>query len=255
MELNVVNARMGQGKTSAAINYINNSSGDEHFIFCTPYLSEVERIKSSCVNKEFVEPQEDPTKKEGLKKLIAENRYIVITHALFMLFDQDIRQLLLQRGYILILDETITPIESLHISQGDALSIREFLATEADEFGCVKWTQDSYTAGSLKYIRDMCFSKTLYDTGSQYVKLFPIENFRAFCQVFILTYMYESSIISLYFNLFHIEPTYWWIDGTDYTNYTFVQEKINYYCADYSQLIHICDNEKNERNWRSCHST
>lgn len=244
MELNVVNARMGQGKTSAAINYINNSSGDEHFIFCTPYLSEVERIKSSCVNKEFVEPQEDPTKKEGLKKLIAENRNIVITHALFMLFDQDIRQLLLQRGYILILDETITPIESLHISQGDALSIREFLATEADEFGCVKWTQDSYTAGSLKYIRDMCFSKTLYDTGSQYVKLFPIENFRAFCQVFILTYMYESSIISLYFNLFHIEPTYWWIDGTDYTNYTFVQEKINYYCADYSQLIHICDNEK-----------
>lgn len=33
MELNVVNALMGQGKTSAAINYINNAAEDEHFIF------------------------------------------------------------------------------------------------------------------------------------------------------------------------------------------------------------------------------
>ena len=36
VELNVVNALMGQGKTSAAINYINNAPIDEHFIFCTP---------------------------------------------------------------------------------------------------------------------------------------------------------------------------------------------------------------------------
>lgn len=45
--IKVVDSIMGSGKTSAAINLMNNASKDENFIFITPYLNEVERIKKA----------------------------------------------------------------------------------------------------------------------------------------------------------------------------------------------------------------
>jgi len=41
--IKIVDAIMGAGKTSAAINLINNNP-DKLFLFVTPYLSEVDRI-------------------------------------------------------------------------------------------------------------------------------------------------------------------------------------------------------------------
>ena len=40
--IHVVDAPTGQGKTNAAINYIN--SHDERYLFVTPYKTELERI-------------------------------------------------------------------------------------------------------------------------------------------------------------------------------------------------------------------
>ena len=42
---------MGKGKTSAAINFINQADEDEKFLFITPYLTEVKRIKEKCPDK------------------------------------------------------------------------------------------------------------------------------------------------------------------------------------------------------------
>ena len=53
MKINIIDAICGAGKTSAAINYINNSTEDQHFLYITPYLTEVERIISACPNKKF----------------------------------------------------------------------------------------------------------------------------------------------------------------------------------------------------------
>ena len=55
-DVRIVDELMGRGKTSSAINYINRSSEDDKFLFITPYLKEVERIKSSCPSKRFKEP-------------------------------------------------------------------------------------------------------------------------------------------------------------------------------------------------------
>ena len=48
MQVNIVDAIMGTGKTSAAINYINSSDDDIRFLYITPYLSEVDRVINSC---------------------------------------------------------------------------------------------------------------------------------------------------------------------------------------------------------------
>lgn len=48
VEINIVDAVCGSGKTSAAINMINASAPEEKFLYITPYLDEVERIIKAC---------------------------------------------------------------------------------------------------------------------------------------------------------------------------------------------------------------
>ena len=56
MEINVVDAIMGAGKSTAAINYINASDDSKRFIYITPYRDEVDRIVEACKDKKFKQP-------------------------------------------------------------------------------------------------------------------------------------------------------------------------------------------------------
>ena len=67
MKINIIDAICGAGKTSAAINFINASPDDQHFLYITPYLTEVERIIESCPNKKFKQPEVYGTKLKGIK--------------------------------------------------------------------------------------------------------------------------------------------------------------------------------------------
>lgn len=86
-DVKIVDMMMGLGKTSSAINFINESSEEDKFLFITPYLTEVERIKASCANKNFKEPQRYGTKLNGIKYLISRGENVISTHALFQNFD------------------------------------------------------------------------------------------------------------------------------------------------------------------------
>ena len=90
-DVRIVDELMGRGKTSSAINYINSSGVDDKFLFITPYLKEVERIKTSCPSKRFKEPCFVKGRKlEGIKDLINRGENIVSTHALFQKFDLEV---------------------------------------------------------------------------------------------------------------------------------------------------------------------
>ena len=47
-QIRVVDARMGRGKTSAAAGYMSHFKGKKHFLYITPYLTEVDRICEAC---------------------------------------------------------------------------------------------------------------------------------------------------------------------------------------------------------------
>ncbi len=68
----IVDMIMGAGKTTSAINYINQADFDEKFLFITPYLNEVDRIRKSCPFKNFKEPKEMGTKLNGIKYLVSQ---------------------------------------------------------------------------------------------------------------------------------------------------------------------------------------
>ena len=104
--IKVVDMIMGSGKTSAAINYINESDQeDEKILYITPFLSEIKRIKECCSNKKFEEPEVYGTKIEGIKYLIQKGKNIVSTHALFRRFDKEIIDMCRCQNYTLIMDE------------------------------------------------------------------------------------------------------------------------------------------------------
>ena len=74
--ITVIDAVCGAGKTSYAIQYMNKYGigfGDniKSFIYVTPYLTEIERIKKSCPNLKFLDPiNKGEGKLDSLKKLI-----------------------------------------------------------------------------------------------------------------------------------------------------------------------------------------
>ena len=54
MKLNVIDSQMGTGKTSYAIQEMG--SNNKNYIYITPFLTEVKRVKEDIKNKKFYEP-------------------------------------------------------------------------------------------------------------------------------------------------------------------------------------------------------
>lgn len=107
-----IDAPTGAGKTTAIIKMINaaqtTADNFDRFLVLTPLLSEVERI---CKATTCVPPLENKRKRtsklHALKQLIISGENICCTHALSVLFDNEVKDLL-QNGdysYTLIVDE------------------------------------------------------------------------------------------------------------------------------------------------------
>lgn len=106
MKFKVCDALCGAGKTVSCINMMNRNL-DVKYIFITPYLDEVERIKRDCAVRDFVAPERTYpyNKSDDIQRLIKEGRNIASTHSLFSNFTDETKELIRSQGYVLILDE------------------------------------------------------------------------------------------------------------------------------------------------------
>lgn len=239
MKINVVDAIMGSGKTSAGINFINDSNDDVKFLYITPYLTEVKRIIESCPNRKFRQPMSYGTKLKGIKYLFDNGFNIVSTHALFKEFDEEIIDIAYANNYMLIMDEVADVIESYKISKPDLSTILEKYAS-INEMGLLKWHDQDYYGEFLK-IKKLCDLDCLaVYGGAAMMWLFPISTFRAFRNIYILTYMFQAQTQKYYYDFFGIDYNYLYVKN-DNGKYLFTDEKVQYNKLDYSKLIHICD--------------
>ena len=131
----IVDMIMGSGKTTSAINYINQADSNEKFLFITPYLDEVDRIKKSCPFKNFKEPKEMGTKLNGIKYLIGQGDNIVSTHALFQRFDNEVIDMCRTQNYTLIMDEVTDVVERYDISKEDFKILQDNFVDIDEETG------------------------------------------------------------------------------------------------------------------------
>lgn len=246
VKVNVIDAIMGAGKTSAGINFINNSSDDIKFLYITPYLTEVKRIINCCPSKKFKQPESYGSKLVGIKSLFEKGFNIVSTHALFRLFDEEIMDLAYANNYILIMDEVADVIEPLDISKDDLETIIEKYA-KVGEGNLLEWYAENYKGEFEKYKR-LCDLKCLAMYGNTAMLwLFPISTFKAFREIYILTYMFHAQTQKYYYDYYGVEYDYLYVKGNHISNYEFTEEVVDYAIPDYSKLLHILDNEKLNR--------
>jgi hypothetical protein len=113
------------------------------------------------------------------------------------------------------------------------------------ENGILKWCDDNYAADKFMDEKRLCNLNCLaYYSNTLMMWLFPISTFKAFRNIYILTYMFNAQTQKYYYDYFGIEYNYLYVSGDSPENYTFTSEKINYKKIDYSKLIHIVDNDK-----------
>lgn len=245
----VVDSVMGSGKTTAAINYINEMPDSYNFMFVTPYLSEVERIKAGC-HKEVYEPHyEDNRKLYGLRSLIKENKNIVTTHALFKLLETEDIFLLKERNYICFIDEALTCISPYEqkLNTYDIDYMMEKLVRQNEETKMLEWIATDYGNGRFdEEMWNVKNNRLLYCDDVTLLQIFPIDILKAFKQVFVLTYLFEGSIMACYLKYFNVKYTYLYITGDDMSSVTFTNDETLKRVPDvnYSDLIHILDNPK-----------
>lgn len=248
-DVKIVDAMMGAGKSSAAINYINQSKDEEKFLIVTPYLREVERYKRECPNKKFKQPtfsQGKGSKIASIKTLINRGENIVSTHALFQKFDNELIDTCRAKNYTLIMDEVANVIEEYCITIKDFDILKKDFVTVDEETGMITWRSDQADySGEFSEIKRLCDLGSLaYYSGAIMMWLFPINAFNAFRKVFILTYMFNSQLQKYYYDFHRLSYKFLGVTNLN-GNYSFSPENSKNgttYC--YRNLIHILDSEK-----------
>lgn len=244
MKINVVDAGCGVGKTTALINLINNDTSNQKYIFITPFLSEVERIKKSCPDKNFISPDENnKTKLEHFSKLINEGRNIVTTHALFKKIDSDRVSIEALQNYVLIMDEVADMVEELPVSKSD-LKLLSNKVTIHPRTHMVEWNDNDYQGKFDEYKRMIKLNNIFayVDQNNNIVSmmwLFPYRVFQAFQQIYILTYMFDGQIQKKYFDYFGASYANWYVKDF---NLTPAPQIYDYRHT--KSLINVCQDQK-----------
>ena len=209
--IKVIDSIMGSGKTTKFLGYMKERPS-EKFFYITPYLNEVKRIKDEVG---LIEPRPiKGSKLNHIRELTAQGRSIVSTHALLGRFDLEIQENIKISEYTLILDEVANVVEQFTFNtQSDKDDFFSHYAYIDDTGYCI-WDEekhpiDKYSKGS-KFYEEMCLclNKNLVQVDDKLLMWeLPVEIFKKFKQVIILTYLFEGSVQKPYFDNFNIEYT------------------------------------------------
>lgn len=206
-KIKIIDAIMGAGKTSWAIQKMNTDKVN-NYIYITPFLTEVSRIKEKCKSRKFYEPINfGEGKLDNLHKLLLENKNITSTHALFRMSTDITRELIRSNDYILILDEVMDVIEQLGLKKDDLPTILNSKFAHIED-NVLIWDKEDYD-GEYNYIKIMAMNKSLIVVNNTLLMWnFPVDVFKSFKEVYILTYMFHSQIQRYYYDLYKIEYEY-----------------------------------------------
>ena len=197
----IVDARMGRGKTTAAIRYMTDNPGDGPFLYVTPFLKEVSRICSACG---FDEPnQVNNSKMNKLKALLQSGKNVATTHALYRDMPDEVLAIASEKGYTLILDETINMVESYKLTGSDVEVLTKKLADRVDPDGRVVWNDDSYS-GFFSEAKKRANQGELYYLHNILYCIMSPSHLTSFKDVYILTYLFEGGVMGTYFKYFKL---------------------------------------------------
>ena len=208
----IIDSPCGRGKTTYAINYINERPTD-NFVYITPFLKEVERVieqtKFNGADKRFVQPANlGNGKMDSLINLFHNNRDIVSTHSLFSKCSQSVADNIRIGHYTLILDEVMSVVEVLNLKKSDIPTMLDAELVRIDEkTNKLIWLKSDYD-GAYNEIKERCENNNIYVvSGVAIVWTFPVEIFEAFDNVIICTYMFDCQLQKYYYDMYNVAYT------------------------------------------------
>lgn len=233
-KIRVIDARMGRGKTSAAMNYMERAP-ERRFLYVTPYLKEVDRVADKC---EFNQPSGDHSSKlTELKSLMYRNRSVATTHALFYLLDDEVLNIARERNYSVIIDEALNVVQRVNVTNKDRDIILGYLA-DVDEYGMLTWRDKDYD-GKFSGYKEMADGRSLYLLDTSLIYVLRPDILQAFDEVIMMTYLFHGQYQRAYLDYFGMPYT---MGGISTANgYEFTDEPDDPPPIDYSSLIHIVE--------------
>ena len=210
-KINVVDSIMGSGKTSWSIQHMNVAPEDKNFIYITPFLSEVKRVKESVTSRKFAEPtNKGKGKMDNLKKLILNENNIVSTHALFQHADKELIKLLKAGNYTLILDEAMNVVDQFDLTKDSFELLQDNKMIFVEEDGLIRWNEESkYQDTDYNTVKNLAITENLYYFENTILFwTFPVSTFNAFEEVYILTYLFQSQQQKYYYDMFKLDYSY-----------------------------------------------
>lgn len=255
MSIKVCDALCGSGKTSACIRMMNEEK-DKRFIFVTQFLSEASRIVKSCASRGFVMPvteQDDTGRKvrkiDDIKDLLKNKQNIATTHSLFTSFTDEIKTLITNGGYSLVLDETVDVVLTTDVKKCDIDLLSRVNAIE-EEDGLIKWIDEDYEKNNEN--GDGIFNETIrlsksknlltYD-GKIFCWSLPSDLFSCFEDVYVLTYLFRAQVLRCFFDLYGKEYEYIGVKQKD-GEYVFCPPEEMDRKRDLRDKIHILEHKK-----------
>lgn len=237
---------MGGGKTSGAITYMLQNP-DKKYIYIAPFLNEAERIANACGPLNFALPKQiseyNRSKILHIEQLVKEDRNIACSHVAFSALTRQTIELINEKRYTLICDETVdaVKVDSVYVKDMLLLEKAGMLRREDDAY---KFTgDDDYIDGNSLYT-DLCrlsrnnnvyFEDETLPSGKKeqyFYLLLPPEIFECFETVIILTYMFESSNLKSLLDLYGCDYEYIGIERVDFGN-TYILSKTGLYVPEY----------------------
>lgn len=206
----VIDSIMGSGKTSTLINMINKDT-EGKYIYITPFLKEVDRIKEQCKDKKFVDPiNKGNGKMDSFVKLVLKGKNIVATHSLFKGVSEEVLELLRLNEYTLVLDEVMDVVGQLKLEKDDIPSLLDLKLIDIADDGLITWNKDKLDyQGKYNDVKLMCQNKSLFMVNNCILMwTFPVEVFKSFKKVYILTYLFDGQIQKYYYDLFNVKYDY-----------------------------------------------
>lgn len=233
---------MGRGKSSAAIRYMNEHRGEKRFLYITPYLDEVDRICERC---DFAQPEpskeEHTTKSAELKRHLRAGHNVASTHALFYLMDEEALEIIRQKRYSLIIDESINVIARMSISGTDLALVLKVLTVEESD-GKLRWLDNEYSGAFYRY-KEVADASSLFRLDTALFSVLDPDLLRAFDEVFMLTYMFNGQYQRAYLDYFGFQYRIVGVDR-DEEGFRFSDRPDEPPPIDYSKLIHVVDTKK-----------
>lgn len=209
--INVIDSIMGAGKTSWAIQHMNEADSERNFIYITPFLSEVKRVKESVTSRKFVEPlHTGKGKMKNLKQLVVDEKNIVSTHALFQHADKELIDLLKASNYTLILDEAMNVVDQFELEKDSFQQLQDDEMIFVEEDGLIRWNEKGkYQDTPYNNVKNLALTENLYFFENTVLFwTFPVSTFQAFEEVYILTYLFQSQQQKYYFDMFKLVYSY-----------------------------------------------